>query len=367
MDKDTNGSLVIIGNGFDLNCGLESSFRHFIKKIDTQSNIWYLMFSYAFSESDKQYSLPIFERIKKGDILWMDVEDYIKRILYMHRNQKNEASRLYQTFGCRDYLTVINNCYQQRFNTTYLYNNIQFCSLKDFFGRRFEQTYENFDVVAFLSNELIRFEEAFKKYILSISNDEKYKKNSATILGALIDDEETYDILTFNYTKPDYDAVNLFSYNNINHIHGSVDSKIIIGFDSNDIQTFNDNRIKMSKPFQKLFYKTKNKPLPEKEQTMFLKFYGHSLGNQDYSYFHSIFDYYDIYNNGKIALIFYYTPYFESEKENERYRNDYINKVYDLLNAYSLKAAIGTDKNNVILSRLMLENRLFIKEIKKLS
>ena len=114
MDKEINGSLLIIGNGFDLNCGLESSFRHFLKKIDTKSNIWYLILSFAFSESDKPYVSPVFENIKKGNVLWMDVEDYIKRILYMHRNHNNETSRLNQSFGLKDYLSIIYQLFRRR-------------------------------------------------------------------------------------------------------------------------------------------------------------------------------------------------------------------------------------------------------------
>lgn len=367
MDKNINGSLLILGNGFDLNCGLNSSFKHFFSTVNPFNNIWYLIFHHGFSSSDKQYSDPMFPVVKRDNVLWMDIEDYIKRILYMHRDSKEEKYRLIRIFGVDNYCSLLSLCYEQRFNDIYMYANVQFSDFKRFFSKRFDRANKDFEIISFLKQELFSFEQDFKKYIDGISHKGEYLNKTKTLLGELIGTEEAYDILTFNYTTPDYDAVNFFAYGNINHIHGSTDSNIIIGFDSSDIHTLKDRKSQLSKAFQKLFFLTENKPLPDKEQIVQLKFYGHSLGDQDYSYFHSLFDYFDIYNNNNISLVFYYTPYFNIDVENEQYRNDYVNKVYDLLNDYSLKASLGSEKSNVIISRLLLENRLFIKTVKKLS
>ena len=46
--------------------------------------------------------------------------------------------------------------------------------------------------------------------------------------------------------------------------------------------------------------------LPQTVKT--IVFYGHSFAPADYSYFQSIFDYYNIYDND-ITLVFYYSIY----------------------------------------------------------
>lgn len=43
-------------------------------------------------------------------------------------------------------------------------------------------------------------------------------------------------------------------------------------------------------------------------------FYGHSLAPADYSYFQSIFDYYNIYDND-ITLVFYYSIYDKNKEQ----------------------------------------------------
>ena len=361
-----NGSLLILGNGFDLNCGLKSSFANFFKTKDSYDNLWYLIFKLAFYSSDNHYPNPVFESIDKTEVLWMDFEDYIKRVLYMHRDNEREKNRLSRDFGLQDYTSILEKCFVERNNNLYWIGNPQIYDLKEFYRRNFNYFDLNIDIISFLKSELEKFEQDFKTYILEISNNDIYKNNCAIVFRELIGEDEACDILSFNYTTPEQTVINYYSYNNINHIHGNVPNNIIIGYDSSDINSINDERIKMSKSFQKLFYRTENKALPEKEKTSSIKIYGHSLGNQNYSYFHSIFDFYDIYNNSKVLLIFYFTPYLNSQKENEQYRISYIQSVYDLLNSYSLNASIHNEKCNVIVNRLLLENRLFIKEIKKL-
>lgn len=54
-----------------------------------------------------------------------------------------------------------------------------------------------------------------------------------------------------------------------------------------------------------------------------IKFYGHSLSKADYSYFQSIFDYYNLYGNSSVDLVFYYSKGYEQ-----------IDAIYKLINSY---------------------------------
>ena len=51
-----------------------------------------------------------------------------------------------------------------------------------------------------------------------------------------------------------------------------------------------------------------------KDNPLEIKFYGHSLREADYSYFQSIFDSYNLYENSKVSLMFYFPKGFEKTK-----------------------------------------------------
>lgn len=92
--------------------------------------------------------------------------------------------------------------------------------------------------------------------------------------------------------------------------------------------------------------------LPSKDnQLIEIKFYGHSLNEADYSYFQSIFDYYNLYENNNISLIFYYSKGYEQ-----------TDKIYRLINTYG-KTLSNKDQGKNLTHKLLLENRLKIVEI----
>ena len=92
-----------------------------------------------------------------------------------------------------------------------------------------------------------------------------------------------------------------------------------------------------------------NNILPKNDGTPIeIKFYGHSLSEADYSYFQSIFDYYHIYDNSNVSLLFYYSEGYEQ-----------IDSIYKLINDYG-KTMINQDQGKNLIHKLLLENRLKI-------
>lgn len=362
-------SLFIIGNGCDKNAGLSSSFSDFVKTVKTESNIWYLLFDFCFGE-EKDNVNPIFNYIGQNNILWMDVEDLIKDILYMHRD-KNESKgkQLSNSFGCETYIQLLNLAYNGQRNSRLYYNNTQFCALKEYFYKMNKGLLHipEIDMVEFLKDQLANFENDFNQYIRKISLDNnEYIKKSGDIFRELNSEKKTFSILSFNYTIQDEGEENYGLLLNISHIHGSINEKVIIGFDSGDIRDNIDDRITMGKSFKKLSYNLKTINLPPKESIKTIKIYGHSLGEQDYSYFHTLFDYFDVYNNSNIKLEFYYTPHKKTEEENKKYREQYISSVYRMFNRYAFTSNVNT-QTNVVINKLILENRLSIQKISKFS
>ena len=165
--------------------------------------------------------------------------------------------------------------------------------------------------------------------------------------------ESNINVLTFNYT--DYLKEYFGVYINI---HGTADNPIF----GIDFKSINENQqyiyfTKTSRVLEANIEKEKiTSPLLYIGETRKIVFFGHSLAEADYSYFQSIFDYYDIYNSG-IELKFLYYNYSDEAKDNIH------TSVMNLINTYG-KSLDNKDKGSNLLHKLLLESRIKIVEIK---
>ena len=171
------------------------------------------------------------------------------------------------------------------------------------------------------------------------------------------------NILSFNYTTL-FDLLEVKSpclYSNVhgklcNHscTNGCNTTNIIFGIDDNLIQAKNSYsglRI-FSKTYRKMFdTSSPTSILPPNNVPLTIKFYGHSLSEADYSYFQSIFDYYDLYSNSKVSLIFYYSEGHEQ-----------TDAIYKLINTYG-QSLSNKDQGKNLIHKLLLENRLKIEKV----
>ena len=195
--------------------------------------------------------------------------------------------------------------------------------------------------------ELKKFESIFTQYLKEeVESNDNYLSNATKLMNMMIKDNEKVDIINFNYTNPfnsDYshsDGRQLKDMvSSVTNVHGALDEdNIIFGVDATaDLQSG-----------AHIFTKTYRKMLQKKSPSRALpwhvhkiKFYGHSLGSADYSYFHSIFDNYNLYGGDlaygqprkeQVELQFYFTVYNESKKM-EITRNA-TERVHSLVTAY---------------------------------
>ena len=370
-------TLLILGNGFDLNCELKSRFSDFFQtKLTTvyfnnksgldlkdrqKENIWYLIFLFAFYNNkllDRETDADtLFPSINKDNPLWMDVESYIKNIM----TSKNKSLGKYMhATSEKTFLDVFNlaNDVREDYNH-YLSEHYQFRRLQMNFIIN-EDIKKGKTMTEYLYHQLKLFEDDFRNYVLKEmkSKESDYNANSKALLKRFRDyNGENLYLLTFNYTNPNA-SVN----DTINHVHGDLHSNsIIIGYDSSDINSNNNPALTLSKGWQKLFLGSRDISLPSKESINCIKFYGHSLGEQDYSYFHALFDYYEVYSRN-VTLIFYYSEYEDSVEKNEAIRANYISRVYALLDKY-VEESEKENKRRTFTSRLQLENRLKIQKL----
>ena len=204
----------------------------------------------------------------------------------------------------------------------------------------------------FLFDELNKFEKSFNDYLKTLQN-EKYREKSQQLLNKLSSNER-YNLLSFNYTTP---CKKDSSCNIKRNIHGKLEDHPIIGIDSKNISP--DSPVfRFTKTYRimTLASEKQDKLLPQTVKT--IVFYGHSFYPADYSYFQSIFDYYNIYDND-ITLVFYYSIYDES-KEQEIKRTQF-NSVSKLMSEYG--TTFHSEKGGNLMHKMLLEGRLILKKL----
>lgn len=169
-------------------------------------------------------------------------------------------------------------------------------------------------------------------------------------------------ILSFNYTDPFNNRAegrrDLKEEILVRNIHGYLfkNGEIVIGIDSSDLNS-DSAFYKFTKTFRIMSFTQYDAPLAVKTLSKSIKkiiFYGHSFSKSDYSYFQSIFDFYDIYNSN-IRLIFEYSSY-----RNMDLNQEYM-KTSKLLNQYG--NTFHNEKGKNLMHKLLLEDRIWFIEI----
>lgn len=390
--------LLILGNGFDLHCGLKSSYKDFFQstildsskesfgivqtKPDKQFYFWEnLLFEYFKKYGNVHYSWCDIEKIIKDTVFYIcnanltfPQEDSIKNYIadscnrFFHKIGKPNSSAnkylLYhpllkelQIFEKRfcEYLKsyIINPKNAEEFNKEYIVNAMNLlASLTEF-------TDEQFDSI----DDIIDNKDDEKKELELYCLDEDEIDTQPELFDIFDNLHSTY-ILSFNYTAL-FDILKIESPCVYTNVHGKLcmnkcdnncfSSNIIFGIDDTLIHSedkASDLRI-FSKTYRKMLSAdTQAKILPPCDNnTLEIKFYGHSLSEADYSYFQSIFDYYNLYDNNNVSLIFYYSTGYEQ-----------TDAIYNLINAYG-KTLTNENQGKNLMHKLLLENRLKIIEL----
>lgn len=152
------------------------------------------------------------------------------------------------------------------------------------------------------------------------------------------------------------------------NIHGRLDSEIIFGVDGKECMDDLD-----ALPFTKTYrvastgVKMSN-PLYDTvagaggtTNTSVIKFFGHSLGEADYSYFQALFDGVNLYG-GITRLVFYYRPW--AGKDEEEFHAETVRAVAKILTTYG-RTLDNKDHGKNLMHKLLLEDRLEVKRLVK--
>lgn len=412
-----NRQLIILGNGFDLHCGLksdyESFFNHIILSNDSTSQCPRLRLTNpGFWEA---LLFTYYEKFGIDTNKWCDIEAIIKDVLWLLCFGKSE--RLGETRSSIRYSAF--QCIKDKRNPKYEFrsepNDFVKCLIVEcynLFSKRLQE-HENYTekelhnfLLRDIAQELHKLEISFCRYLHKQIQDNFiiYSLNAFNLLSDLTGNKKSFSgieqilrsdynentrtgtfytssngkhqlierfdyfqhvyVLSFNYTAL-FDILNVENPCKYTNVHGKLcngncnedchESNIIFGIDDNEIktQTIEQDLRLFSKTYRKMA--DTSSPIsilpPRGTYPIEIKFYGHSLNQADYSYFQSIFDYYDIYGNIDVKLIFYYSDGYEQR-----------DAIYNLINEYG-STLNNKDQGKNLMHKLLLENRIKIEKI----
>ena len=371
--------LYILGNGFDLYLGLKTKYSDYFKNRKISEEFFEkikLIFknsigSYNYDARGKVYAVFDYNEtllnmqiiqlykdieknlfylylifLKKCDLNWNEVENNILPFI-------RDTSKIFKL----KMETILGNIEK---NEMYKYLLIAKVIIKD---------RKNLSFFDFMMEQLNLFEKDFGNYIGSLELKEKNKNRLINIFRTTWRKK----IINFNYSIFLQDLIDRYkdiafseieiarrikSIESIVNIHGDFKNPIF-GIDSHNSEEQFQNFTKTSRILNNDTVGNFELPKPEKLGT--INFFGHSLSEADYSYFQSLFDYYDIYSSN-IKLNFMYSEY--DKNDLTRAKRETHNNVVKLMNNYGEKLE-NKDKGKNLLHKLLIENRIKLLNIDK--
>lgn len=397
----TKSNLLILGNGFDLSCKLRSSYSNYFnskfnkknsQSLDSLKKVFESFYKRSVERKKDTFSVYAHgkneetpyekvEGINIWDLIiyygkeglpdkWSDVESRILEFLNYDPENVNKKLNIPNRTQMQDYDYTIGKIYVEESDystySSYFYSQlIIFAAAK--FGLPNPSTSDKV-----LLSELKRFEGDFTDYMKSLLNQEgiyHFHRNADHLLSAIETQTDStglinQNILSFNYTSPfteDEISNKLIKWQNI---HGRLgEENIIFGVDQDKVKV-TDTAYQFTKTYRQLLQNNNEQNdsktiLPIKTDIEKIIFYGHSLSEADYSYFQSIFDYYELYGS-QVELIFLYCEYKLDEKN--LIQQEQVFNVSKLIKKYGQTMG-NKDHGDNLLHKLIIEKRLTIKKL----
>lgn len=399
--EESNGAdswhqLIVIGNGFDLQCGLRSKFSDFFDKRSEefpslerylgqkrqQKTDGQIVFYYPFAEQLFKEGGTIWDALLANaeDGLWRDIEGMILDFLVQEipgTNGKTRPALIIDYYDAFLAVDGVSGVYRRKMDSECLAAIDFLNGYSHDHPEEIPNTVSQLDTILF--NQLQKLERAFEDYLTEeIAKNHAYQEHACELSQSLMEKEvrdglatET-SVLDFNYTNP---FVRFVHDNNIHlvNIHGNLhDYSAVFGIDGQGLMT-DPNLVQFTKTYRLL---SMTSPDQDKiihtatgnngNPTNLIKFYGHSLGDADYSYFQAIFDGVNLYSSNT-RLIFYYNVW---KQENGKpcdeaiAQQDMFRKVTGLMNEYG-ETMTNKDHGKNLMHKLLLEGRLSIKRYRQ--
>jgi hypothetical protein len=397
--------LLIIGNGFDLACGLKSSYKDFfdnyLKSISsTDSKMYWEKYfqnmSYLNSSNDDytwtDIETQIFTQLQNVEFIienellknrFYENKDELVRKIEISLNGSNSNlnfDSLLQTFyllkSVFEYYMIGN---QLTLNTALNKIKTDLLKLEDHFSSYLTNEIQNANSKIETNNEIatnvftensyfIKSRILFATLLLFYMNvnetpffvpplERLQETSDSNFISYYLDVQilskfnivENY-VLSFNYTKP-------FPFPNLRNIHGNLNNwNIIFGIDYDKVNTFFSNQPTQFTKSYRILENKLNSDMTIPSDLNKILFYGHGLGEADYSYFQTIFDTVDLYH-GNTKLIFFWNNFNDKDQYNIQ-----VERVTNLIEKYG-QTFTNKDHGRNLFTKLLLENRIIFEQI----
>ena len=397
--------LLIIGNGFDLACGLKSSYKDFfdnyLKSISsTDSKMYWEKYfqnmSYLNSSNDDytwtDIETQIFTQLQNVEFIienellknrFYENKDELVRKIEISLNGSNSNlnfDSLLQTFyllkSVFEYYMIGN---QLTLNTALNKIKTDRLKLEDHFSSYLTNEIQNANSKIETNNEIatnvftensyfIKSRILFATLLLFYMNvnetpffvpplERLQETSDSNFISYYLDVQilskfnivENY-VLSFNYTKP-------FPFPNLRNIHGNLNNwNIIFGIDYDKVNTFFSNQPTQFTKSYRILENKLNSDMTIPSDLNKILFYGHGLGEADYSYFQTIFDTVDLYH-GNTKLIFFWNNFNDKDQYNIQ-----VERVTNLIEKYG-QTFTNKDHGRNLFTKLLLENRIIFEQI----
>lgn len=382
-----NKNLYIIGNGFDLYLGLKTSYNNFFEANNNEYPvIKENMQKYIEKKAKGLFDGAELSKVINGTKL-PELQNNSIFLLYLLLEKDNEIEYWNDVekkiFPCVKELEKLSEQNEESFLKgfrCFTHEYVQDFKQNEEIIRKIilrkciqqKKYHEDYNYLV----ELNRFEKEFGNYIAQINNDlfdigtGKFKDTDIEQRVEKIfkeDKNKTNIVINFNYTTY---LKEISCISEMTNVHGTFENPIF-GIDNTEIG--NDREFYyLTKTSRVLFDNTIKEEfkLPNNIEISKICFFGHSLARADYSYFQSIFDYYDIYNS-EVKLEFKYYNYTkndekltdeEKEERKDEVKSNMHKSVIELMNDYG-NTVSNKSRGQNLLHKLILENRIKILEV----
>ena len=387
-EREDTHQLIVLGNGFDLACGLPSRYADFFRGVsqrvfpdptDTGRASW--------GEHLRGQGLTAWDVIlcnRAADTDWYDVEGEIAKWVIDRPvagvGRVERVARLMS--GLEGSIPGWGDLPADwaRYNGGSLRGHVEADVARYLMDTMPDYQATDWDrdsVLAVLLDELHLLESRFMDYLSrAMRESDDYASRATELMQVLEESRSLPDyyryqvtILNFNYTMPYmYDGRTLAYDTQTINIHGCLeDENAIFGIDGTKCLD-DGSALPFTKTYRIMGESTCDVAdivfSPNSEfgrATSLIKFFGHSLNVADYSYFQAIFDIVDLYG-GNTTLVFYYRPYDPKDTNGAMAREETMRRVTHLLLEYG-KTLDNKDHGKNLVHRLLLEGRLHVQRI----
>lgn len=399
-----DSQVLVLGNGFDLQCGLKTRFEDFMQtRIAKVEEIEDMLSSsedpplitiqrpdgnklhgnnlsyFLWGEHLTVWDFILFE--DKQQRAWYDVEECIKDWVNYSSPSASSTPHLRQI--C-DSFEPPDKDHWPDLQGPIKADQCVLAYATDFYSWD-GQPGSLLDV---LLDQLNYFEAWFAIYIKEqIRSNRRYSSSVDDLLSCLANDEMSEPVLDMSYNNDRYSAspgfTNILDFNYTEpvkkawkngptclNVHGLARADdIIFGIDGTNISPEQEcyaNIVKFTKTYRIMALNSIPHPslvrpyLPSDPDsaTGTIKFFGHSLAEADYSYFQAIFDEVSLYES-TTRLIFYYN---KRRRGGENAQEEMFEKVNHLITTYG-QTLDNKNHGRNLLHKLLLEGRLIIKQV----